>query len=326
MIDTVDPMSTLLRHDHRPPVPTSTRRSGRWRLIVVLAVLAAAVAGTAAVVGTRVRDADLRRDYLGADGWPSAGQAAYRSGGSVHVGPHQHPASIASLAKVMTAYLVLRAHPLPRSGDGPTLRLGTGDVRDYERRRAGGESVVRVAAGERLTERQALLALLLPSANNIAVVLARWTAGTVSEFVARMNATARLLGMASTRYTDPSGLDPGTVSTAADQLRLAGRLAGDDALGTAFGLLVAQTSAVLPVAGLVHNTDTLLGQDGFVGTKTGSDDAAGGCFMFRTWRVVRGTVTDVVGVVLGQHGRHAVTAGLYAARQLADRLGPAAGA
>ena len=141
-----------------------------------------------------------------------------------------------------------------------------------------------------------------------------------------MNATARLLGMASTHYTDPSGLDPATVSTAADQLVLAARLAGDDATATAFGLLVAQESAVLPVAGRVHNTDALLGHDGFVGTKTGSDDAAGGCFMFRTWRVVHGEITDVVGVVLGQHGRHAVTAGLYAARQLADRIGPAAGA
>ena len=45
-----------------------------------------------------------------------------------------------------------------------------------------------IAAGERLTERQALQALLLPSANNIAAVLARWDAGSADRFVARMNA------------------------------------------------------------------------------------------------------------------------------------------
>ena len=55
------------------------------------------------------------------------------------------------------------------------------------------ESVVPIAAGEQLTERQALQALLLPSANNIAAVLARWDAGSTDGFVARMNATARSL-------------------------------------------------------------------------------------------------------------------------------------
>jgi len=70
---------------------------------------------------------------------------------------------------------------------------------------------------EQLTELQALQALLLPSANNIAAVLARWDGGSAGRFVARMNATARSLGMTHTRYTDPSGYDDATVSTAADQ-------------------------------------------------------------------------------------------------------------
>ncbi len=80
-----------------------------------------------------------------------------------------------------------------------------------------------IEAGEQLTERQALQALLLPSANNIAAVLAQWDAGSASRFVARMNATARSLGMTHTRYTDPSGYDDATVSTAADQVRIVDR-------------------------------------------------------------------------------------------------------
>jgi D-alanyl-D-alanine carboxypeptidase (penicillin-binding protein 5/6) len=67
--------------------------------------------------------------------------------------------------------------------------------------------VVSIAAGEQLTVRPAVLALLLPSAHNIAAVLARWDAGSLERFVARMNVTARSLGMTRTRYTDPSGYD-----------------------------------------------------------------------------------------------------------------------
>jgi D-alanyl-D-alanine carboxypeptidase (penicillin-binding protein 5/6) len=80
----------------------------------------------------------------------------------------------------------------------------------------------------------------------------------------------------------------------------------------------------LPVAGEVANTNTLLGIDGFVGMKTGSDDAAGGCFMFRSERRTdRGNVT-LIGVVLGQEGHNLITAGLSAAKQLVDRVIPKA--
>src|SRR5213596_3466322 len=89
--------------------------------------------------------------------------------------------------------------------NGPTITLTDADVADTSRRRQQMESVVSIAAGEHLTERQALQALLLPSANNIAAVLARWDVGSADQFIARMNATAQSLGMAHTRYTDPSG-------------------------------------------------------------------------------------------------------------------------
>ena len=65
-----------------------------------------------------------------------------------------------------------------------------------------------------------VVALLLPSANNVAVMLARYVSGSTGAFVDEMNATAASLGMTGTRYTDPSGYEPTTVSTAVDQLRL----------------------------------------------------------------------------------------------------------
>ena len=243
------------------------------------------------------------------------GQAAFvRTGQSqIQAGPNQHAAPIASVAKVMTAYLVLRDHPLRLGQDGSTITLTAADVADTDRRRARQESVVPVAAGEQLTERQALQALLLPSANNIAAVLARWTSGSTDRFVAQMNATARALGLAHTRYTDPSGYDAATVSTASDQVRLvirAMRL-------PVFASIVATPSARLPVAGLVHNTDTLLGHNGFVGVKTGSHDAAGGCFAFRAIRRVDGKRTTITGVVLGQPG---VEEALATADAMVDRI------
>ena len=249
--------------------------------------------------------------------WPVDGQAAVRIAGSqILAGPNQHAAPIASVAKVMTAYLVLRDHPLQVGQDGPTITLTDADVADTDRRAGQSESVVPIAAGEQLTEREALQALLLPSANNIAAVLARWDAGSVEGFVDRMNATARSLGMTDTRYTDPSGYEAATVSTAADQVRIVDRAMRLPV----FASIVATSSVTLPVAGTVYNTNTLLGYDGFVGVKTGSTAAAGGCFAFRAIRWIEGKRTTITGVVLGQPGDDQVAAGLAAADAMVDRI------
>jgi len=266
----------------------------------------------------------LRSGHRGALGealpgtvWPAQGQAAVKIGqAQVHAGPNQHAAPIASLAKVMTAYLVLRDHPLQPGQDGRTITLTDADVADTDRRAGQDESVVPIAAGEQLTELQALQALLLPSANNIAAVLARWDAGSEDRFVARMNATALSLGTTHTRYTDPSGYDDATVSTAADQVRIVDRAMRLPV----FASIVATPSATLPVAGTVHNTNRLLGHNGFVGVKTGSDKAAGGCFAFRAIRWIHGKRTTITGVVLGQPGYDLVDAGLAAAAAMVDRI------
>jgi D-alanyl-D-alanine carboxypeptidase (penicillin-binding protein 5/6) len=87
-----------------------------------------------------------------------------------------------------------------------------------------------------------------------------------------------------------------------------------------FASIVATPSATLPVAGTVHNTNTLLGRSGFVGVKTGSDDAAGGCFAFRAIRWIDGKRTTITGVVLGQPGHDRIAAGLAAADAMVDRI------
>ena len=312
---------------------TTTRRIRIRRirvagLLVVIAAIAAALGHQLLASSSSTAESPIdvpRSEHRGALGeavpstvWPAYGQAAFVQGGQsqVHAGPNQHAAPIASLAKVMTAYLVLRDHPLRLGDDGPTITLTDADVADTDRRRGQQESVVSIAAGEQLTEREALQALLLPSANNIAAVLARWDAGSEDRFVARMNASARSLGMTHTRYTDPSGYDDATVSTAADYVRIVNRAMRLPV----FASIVATPSATLPVAGTVHNTNRLLGHHGFVGVKTGSTAAAGGCFAFRAIRWIDGKRTTITGVVLGQPGRDQIAAGLAAADAMVDHI------
>jgi serine-type D-Ala-D-Ala carboxypeptidase (penicillin-binding protein 5/6) len=312
--------------------PTSTRsahgpaqtRTGRRRPRTILALLAilACLAGFAVVKVTaspsdpalprlqstspagaltsRAGTAAPRQKLPAAVSWPAAGvSAADISGFGVVNGPGAtRPVPIASVAKVMTAYVVLHDHPLSANGSGPGIEVQPAEAAAYPLQVRDGDSLVRVVAGEVLTERQALEALLLPSADNVAWILARWDAGSEAAFLARMNATARRLGMTGTSYTDSSGLAPSTVSTAADQVRL-----GMAAMRVpALAAIAAMPMAVVPEAGVVRNYNTLLGQDGIVGLKTGSTQAAGGCVLLAAWQKVNGHRTLIVAATFGQPG------------------------
>ena len=235
--------------------------------------------------------------------WPQQGQAALVLGNGRPAGsPHEQPVAIASLAKVMTAYLILKRDPLSGAQDGFTITV----TEEQAQAEAQGQSVVAVQAGEQLTERQLLEALLIPSGNNIARILASAAAGSEERFVAEMNAEARALGMDHTRYTDPSGFDPSTVSTAADQLRVFRRAMRFPV----FRQIVSMASVTLPVAGTLTNYNPLIGA-GYAG-KTGSDSAAGGCLAFFTHVTVKGRPVTAVGVVMGQ-GQGSDTSAILAA-------------
>ena len=259
--------------------------------------------------------------------WPREGQAAVEVEGIGKLGrypsrahaAHLTPVPIASVAKIMTAYLTLREHPL--SGGGLTLTITHRDVATERHRAALGESVLPVTAGERLSERQALEALLLPSANNVAELLAIADAGSVPAFLARMNATARRLDMRSTRYTDPSGFEASTVSTAPDQLKLA-RAA---MRVPSFAALVDEREVSLPGVGAVSNYNGLVGEEGYVGIKTGSTEPAGGCLVFAKRIAVAGRSLTLLGVVLGQRAGSYVPAALSSARALGNSAARAVG-
>lgn len=230
--------------------------------------------------------------------WPSQGQSALVVLGAGTAGIHGSPGSIpiGSVAKVATALVVLHDHPLTGNEPGPTLTVSPADEREYAAALGTGDSMVPVVAGERITERQALEALMIPSADNIADLLARWDAGNTPKFVAKLNRLAIQLGAHHTHYADASGLSSATTSTAVDQIRLGERALKEPALAA----IMSERSTTLPVAGRVTNYNGLLGADGVVGIKTGSTTAAGGNLLFAAQTQVGGRPVTVVGAVFGQ--------------------------
>jgi serine-type D-Ala-D-Ala carboxypeptidase (penicillin-binding protein 5/6) len=247
--------------------------------------------------------------------WPMGGQAAFVLGdGRPAASPNQRVAPIASLAKVMTAYLTLERHPLNGEEEGFTITVTAAAAEAAAKDAARNQSIVAVEPGERLTERELLEALLIPSGNNIASMLATAVAGSETRFLDEMNAEARALGMDHTNYTDPSGFDSSTVSTPADQLRVF-RLA---LRFPVFREIVSMPDVILPVAGTLTNFNPLIA-DGYAG-KTGSDAAAGGCLAFFTHVRLGGHVVTAVGVVMGQGEGSDTSAILAAAGEAAERM------
>lgn len=232
--------------------------------------------------------------------WPTQGEAAIGVEGTGLLDSHgaQTATPLASVTKLMTAYVVLHDHPLAQTSLGPNLTISPADVSTYQADKAAGDSVVAVQPGEQLTEMQALEALLIPSGDNIATLLADWDAGSETAFVAKMNAAAKSLGLTDTHYTDASGVAPGSESTAASQVRLAMA----DMTDPAFRKIVDMAQVTLPVAGLQYNVDALLGKDGIVGIKTGFTTTAGGCFTFAATTSIAGKPETLVGAVLHQFG------------------------
>lgn len=205
---------------------------------------------------------------------------------------------IASLTKMMTAYVVLAALPLSVGATGPCLTVTRDDVLVYDQMQATNQSSAAVAAGETLCEATLLDGLLVHSASNYALLLARLTWGDEATFVARMNTDAAALGLTHTRYVDVSGYLPGSVSTALEQARLAAIIMRSPVVRA----IVDQSSVTLPVAGTLGSYTPYVGIDHVVGVKSGRTDAAGGCDVMAMTFVVAGQTQLAYAVVLGARG------------------------
>lgn len=231
--------------------------------------------------------------------WPVHGEAAVGAVGYGVLATHgdQKAQPTASAAKIMTALAVLKQHPLNLGQQGPTLTLTQADVDSYNAYTAEDGSVAKVVAGEQITEYQLLEAMLLPSADNVADTLAKWSYGSISSYSAAANALAVSYGMTDSHFgtTDASGYAPDTVSTAHDLLLL-----GQEALkNPVIAQIVSQPTANIPVAGTIQNVNWLLGKDGINGIKTGNTDQAGGVYMFSAKQTfTNGQSVTILGVIM----------------------------
>ncbi len=303
------PLDLLAELTNTPPPPetplrTAMRRVKIWTPLVVLLLIVFAIAQSLRPLPEPGLQLTAKESHTFAGGkltlpWPGEGQGWMDVNGvgtMDHFG-EQKPAAIGSVAKTMTAYIILRDHPLKPGEEGPKIKVDATAEKEggYDK---GGESTLNtVKAGDFLTEKQALSAVMIPSANNIARLLARWDAGSEAAFVEKMNATAKELGMTRTTYTDPSGLKETTVSTAQDQVKLGNAVVKNPAL-------VAITSAASwtdPSGRNWPNYNSLPYWIGAIGIKTGTTTAAGGNLLFAARKKVGGQTVTVVGAILGQH-------------------------
>jgi len=230
--------------------------------------------------------------------WPSAGSGAVGVSGLGFIASSGDvpPTPAASVAKVMTALVVLADRPLAAGATGPNLIITDQDVATYRADAADQQSVVPVVAGEQLSEFQALEALLIPSGNNIAETLARWDAGSVSAFVGKMNQRAAALHLTHTTFADPAGVSTQTISTPRDLLALGMAAMQQEVLAQIVNL----PQTTLPVAGTLYNVNGALGQSGIIGIKTGSGLNSGANFLFAATATVDGGQVTLFGCVMGQ--------------------------
>ncbi|MEU1031969.1 D-alanyl-D-alanine carboxypeptidase [Streptomyces mirabilis] len=298
------PLDLLAELTNTPPPPqtpvrTLARRVKIWTPLVLLLAVVFAVAQSLRPLPTPALDLTAESSYTFGGGdasipWPSSGQGALdvQGIGSFGTSGAQKAAPIASVAKVMTAYLILRDHPI-KSGDGAKIQV---DQKAQDQSDAGDESTVNVHAGDTITQKEALEGVLIASANNVARLLARWDAGSETAFVAKMNAAAKDLGMTNTTYTDPSGLQKTTVSTAADQVKLAKAAMKDASFRE-----VARMMEYTDYKGTKHsNWNHLVGSNNVIGIKTGTTTAAGGNLVFAATKEIGGEVRTIVGAVISQ--------------------------
>jgi D-alanyl-D-alanine carboxypeptidase (penicillin-binding protein 5/6) len=249
---------------------------------------------SAAPVYVRSRLAELANAATGADLW---------SRSSVLERP------MGSITKVMTAYVVLTT---PGLNLNRVITVPGGIVaydEEYDASTAG------LQPGERLTTLQLLYAMLLPSGCDAAYALADAYGPGLTGFIARMNATARELGLTRTHFADFSGLpvagEYATYSTAHDLIGL-----GRAAMRNKTFAAVVGTREYRVAAGhghLAHTWKTLnplLGTfPGATGIKTGYTSAAGQCLLFEA---KHGAVT-LIGVVLDSSGVNSSTLAAAAA-------------
>lgn len=201
------------------------------------------------------------------------------------------PLPMASLTKLMTALLIIENHSLDEIVTVPQTAANTeGSTMHLEER-------------EQISVRNLLLGLFMNSANDAAIALAIYDAGSVVEFVEKMNTRASSLGLLQTRFSNPHGLDAENhFSTAFDIALLGKYLLQFDFVRE---VITKKSEEVSSRDGqimhfLKNTNDLLFSPFPVYGMKTGTTDKAGECLI----TLVRKNGTEYILVILGSQDRY----------------------
>jgi len=173
--------------------------------------------------------------------------------------------SLASLTKLMTAYVVLQHNPTLKGNitftavDAPVGEQGV---------------AIRVRPGDTLSVHDVFFAMLTGSANNAALALSRSTGLTRAQFLAEMNAQAKTLGMTQTVFVDPSGLEIGNLGTSQDMAKLMNVVLDNASVraatkGKTFTYTIRNTGERRLIHNPVYQGSAVLNDEPIIGGKTG---------------------------------------------------------
>ena len=207
--------------------------------------------------------------------WPANSEAAISVNGYSFVNSKDtySPTPTASVAKLITALMVLQKFPLAKGQQGNTFTITQKEMDIYYNYYSKNGSTSPFRLGEQINEYQLLQSMLIPSSNNAADSLAIWAYGSLSNYAQNANQFLKFNGINNTTVgSDASGYSPDTVSTPTDLLKIASLVAKEPVLME----IVGQKEALIPVGGIMYNYNSLLGKDGINGMKTGNNDETGG--------------------------------------------------
>lgn len=183
----------------------------------------------------------------------------------------------ASTAKMILGLAIMEVKPFNLGEQGEVLTITPEFYQKYLWYLNHGGSHTVVSEGEEISEYDALMAVFLPSSNNMADSLAIWAFGSIDNY--REYATNMLNGWGISDTVigeDASGFSETTTSTAADLAKIGTRVLENPVLRE----IVGTKQFTVPGAGLLKNTNGILGEQGIIGVKTGFiGDASGYCLV-----------------------------------------------
>ncbi len=293
------------RYDYEQHKPR--RRFRRFTALILAILLLMSSSGyTAAALTKPIPDIDVSTIPIAGRSatkpilpWPTGSQAAIGSledGVLATSNENEQVKPIASMTKIITALTLLEKSPYQVGTDGAVFTISNDDVALFNSYVAKNGAVLPVKQGQTMTQQQALQAVLIASANNIADSLVMRSFGSMEAYTVYANNFVKEKGLKNTTINDASGFSPQTTSTPSDLIVL-----GQYALqNPVISSIVTQKQADLGVFGVITNTNKLLNDTAVIGIKTGTTDEAGSCLLFAATHQVDTTYSvTLIGVVMG---------------------------